>query len=85
VRLSRDLFKRQIWNIGSILCMLHRHRANISGSIKIYDRILIQVATFNDIGLPELDIQGVSVFEILDFHPLKPLSKKALSISPDYR
>lgn len=58
--------------------MLDRHATNIAGLIKIKQRILIEIAGFDDIRHPELDVQRIGILKICDLHGLKDLSKKAL-------
>jgi len=66
--------------------MLERERAYVAAGIQIDLRILVQVARFRDEGLAELDIQGVSVVEVTNFHGAKPRSKNALcTVSPSAR
>jgi len=45
-------------------------------SINLQERIFVEVPGFGDIGRPKLDIQRISVLEVLNSHGLNELSKR---------
>ena len=63
--------------------MLERNCADMALCVDIKDSVFIQIFGFRYIAVAELYVQGVSVFEVADFHGLCPLSKNALcTVSP---
>jgi integrase len=65
-------------NIGSLTGVLEGNRANIPVGVQVKEGVLIQVSGLRDLSALELDVEGVRVFKILDFHGLNPRSKNAL-------
>jgi len=75
---SGYLLKREVRNVSSLAGVLDGNAANVSVAVEVKQGVFIQVLGFTDLGRLELDIKRVRVLEVLDFHSLNDLSKKAL-------
>jgi hypothetical protein len=64
--------------IVSLARMFNRDRANVAVTIQVHHRVLVQVFGFENRCLTELDIEGVGICKIFDFHGTNDRSKNAL-------
>ena len=58
--------------------MLKGNTADVSGFVKVKQSVLIKISRFDDMPGIELDVQGIGVFEVFEFHGLNLRSKNAL-------
>lgn len=66
--------------------MLDRDRINVAGGVNIEQGVLVEISRLGDWRVPELDVQGICIREVLDLRALNPLSKNALcTVSPSAR
>jgi hypothetical protein len=75
--LSRDLFVREVRNIGALASVLNSNPANVALLVDVQKSILIQIPSLGDIDCPKFDIKRVGILEILNLHGLNDRSKKA--------
>jgi len=68
MRLSRNLFIREAWNVCTLARVLNRDAADIAALVEIQNSVLIQIFRFGYFGDPELDRERVGVLEILNLH-----------------
>src|SRR3989344_1461256 len=66
--LRRYLFKREVWNVGSLAGVFDGNAANIAIAVEVKQGVLIQILGFADLDGFELDVKRISALEILDFH-----------------
>jgi hypothetical protein len=78
VVLCRYLLEREDRNAGALTRVFDSDATDLAFSINVQERVLVEVTGLGDVCRPKLDIQGISVLEILNFHGLKELSKNAL-------
>ena len=77
--LDGDLLEGDVWNVlHSLLGVLHSNPADVTFSVDIKLRILVEVARLCDVGTAELDIERISVLEITNLHGRNERSKNAL-------
>src|SRR5262245_11831683 len=80
---GRDLFVRELREVGALSCVLYCNAANVAVRINIEQRVLVQILGLCDLNGSKLDIQGIGVLKILDLHGTNLRSKKALcTVSP---
>src|SRR6266566_4753794 len=69
--------------ISTLACMFEGNCTDVTLCVNLNDGVFIQIFGFLYTAVAELNVQGVSVFEVADFHDLCPLSKNALcTVSP---
>lgn len=76
--LSRNLLVRERRDAGTLRRMLDGNGADIALCIHVQHRVLIEVASFGDGRVLELDEQGIRVFEVPNSHGANLRSKNAL-------
>src|SRR5690606_34759427 len=67
----------QMADVRALAGMFEGDGAHVAFRIQVEERVLVQVARLNDLPALELDVQGIGVLEVLNFHGLKPRSKNA--------
>ncbi len=63
--------------------MLNRHAAEITVTVEIQQRVLVEVFGLSNLGRAKLYVQRIGILKIFDFHGAKDLSKNTLwTVSP---
>jgi hypothetical protein len=75
--LGSDLFIREAWDVSALAGVLDSDPANITVTIHVQQGVLVQVSGLCHFGWSKLNVKGVCVLKVLNFHGLNELSKKA--------
>lgn len=72
--------------LNSLLRVLNSNPADVTLSVDIEQRVLIEVARLCDLGTTKLDVERISVLEVTYLHGRNERSKNALcTVSPSGR
>lgn len=66
--LDSNLLEGEVRNVCSFPSVLDRNPTDVTVSIEVQERVLVEITRLGYFRGPELDMQGVGVLKVADFH-----------------
>jgi hypothetical protein len=76
--LCRYLLEGEGGNVDTFARVLDGDATDFAFSINVQNSVLVEVASFHNLGRSKFDVQRIGVLKVLNLHGSKDLSKKAL-------